>query len=70
MTAIEVTSAIVVLQDATATYEAALWKEPLEDLGDAPRDEQLTRLANKTALVQLVARMTVATNKVKEFQQF
>ena len=53
VTAIEVTGAIVVLQDATATFEAALWKEPLEallqefDLGDAPRDEQLTRLQIK-----------------------
>ena len=65
----------MVLQDPCTTFETALWKEALEALflefaigPEMPDADVLPALAEKSALCQLVARMTVGTNKVGKAQ--
>ena len=70
VTPTQVVGAAVVLQDPSATFEATLWKEPLEALRsefavgpEVPEADVLPVLAEKTSACQLVARVAVGINK-------
>ncbi len=71
----QIESMAVVLQDPTGMWEGVLWAEPCSAFKtafgfaeDIKPEIVLTQLAEKTACCELVARMTVGTNRAKDIQ--